>query len=128
MITILTLASKECSSQSSERNPSGSMDDPRYNTKNRRYTCEKCIVGEREREYLCRHCVQQAPDPAGYVGPFYCRRCSIGTDNPHWIAHGVSDTPFNCRGCRNKALNHGNIKDAAVPQIHPSNANNRCFM
>ena len=91
MITILSLASKQCSGQSSERNPSGSMDDPRYNTKNRRYNCENCIVGE-SHPYLCRHCVLGREDAA-----YSCRRCSIGTVTPQSTA---SDTPFNCRGCR----------------------------
>ena len=116
MITILSLASKQCSGQSSERNPSGSMDDPRYNTKNRRYNCENCIVGE-SHPYLCRHCVLGSEDAA-----FSCRHCSIGTVTPQWTA---ADTPFNCRDCRSKELNYGNIR---LLQIRPSNANNRYVM
>ena len=83
---------------------------------NRRYKCGSCIVGE-SHPYLCRHCVLGREDAA-----FSCRRCSIGTVTPQWTA---ADTPFNCRDCRSKELNYGNIR---LLQIRPSNANNRYVM
>ena len=79
MITILTLASERCSSQSGR------------NSNKRRYKCGNCIIGDSQ-PYLCRHCVLGREEAA-----YSCRRCSIGTVTPQWTA---ADTPFNCRGCR----------------------------